>query len=543
VPAGFRPPDRYARAAQRIWARDHTLWRPEPREIADRLGWLTAPELWHAMLPELKARAQRLLALGTDRIVLLGMGGSSLAPEVLARIHRPEGIGLEVVDTTNPDAVARWARELDPARTLFLVSTKSGTTVETLSLFRFAFDRARQALGSEAPSRFVAITDPGSPLEATARRLGFADVFLNDPRIGGRFAALSHVGLVPASLLGLDVHGILDRARAAAFSTLPLAGEELPAAAALGAWMAEMARRGRDKLTLWAAPPWRPFGAWAEQLVAESTGKDGTGILPVLGEEEDGIPPEGPDRFLVHLASPEDPEVDASIPAWRLEVEDPRELGAQFFLWEMATAVAGFGLGVQPFDQPDVEAAKAQARELVRAYAETGRLPEPEPIWSGEGWRLYGGEETGGGLEAILREFLRMDAPQYLALQAYLPPWPEVEAALERIRRCLRRRTGCAVTVGLGPRYLHSTGQLHKGDGGGGRFLQLLARWSEDPAIPEGEEGDAGRLTFGVLHRAQALGDAEALRRRGRRVLTLELGADPAAELARLEALLESLPA
>ncbi|MFQ5419412.1 MAG: glucose-6-phosphate isomerase, partial [Anaerolineae bacterium] len=438
-----------------------------------------------------------------------GMGGSSLAPELFAKTFGGDGLDLRVLDSTDADAVRVHADRLHPAKTLFIVATKSGGTVETLSFFKVFYNWTAAALGPEkAGGHFVAITDPGSKLEKMAADFGFRDTFLNDPNIGGRYSALSFFGLVPAALVGVDVATLLTRAQA-------IANEQT---AWLGAALAELAKVGRDKLTLVASPAIASFGDWVEQLIAESTGKEGKGILPVVGEPLAAPEMYGDDRLFVSLKLAgdvtHDPEFEqlaaAGLPTITIELADVYDLGGQFFLWEMATAVAGHRLGIQPFDQPNVEAAKVQARKMTAAFMATGSLPEME---------------TAVPTAETLHQFLAQAQPgDYIAIHAYVPPTPESDAALQTLRVALRDRYKLATTVGYGPRFLHSTGQLHKGDGGNGLFIQLTSDPVADlPILDEVGKPDAS-MSFGVLKLAQALGDESALRENGRRFIRFHLG-------------------
>ena len=511
----------------RIWAGDHTVWKPDPAGIADRLGWLRCPATMPAELPRLQAFAGSVRDAGYTHALLLGMGGSSLAPELFGTLFSVSGgLSLAVLDSTVPGAVLAHARRLDPARTLFIVSTKSGTTVETLSFFKYFYNWAAAALGTDhAGDHFVAITDPGSKLAGLAARLHFRDTFLNDPTIGGRNSALSFFGLVPAALVGVDLTRLLDRAAAMAAACDPAVPVEDNPAACLGVSMAESAKASRDKLTFIAPPHLAGFCDWAEQLVAESTGKEGKGILPIVGEPLG--PPEvyGDDRLFVYLGDRSgDPTTQIPTTVWSPSVQvdwpDLYDLGGQFFLWELATAVAGHRLGINPFDQPNVEAAKVLARRLVAEYADKGTLPV------GAAASL-----DSDALACFLDQAQRGD---YVAVQAYLQPTVETTAALQAFRARLRDRTRLAVTLGYGPRYLHSTGQLHKGDAGHGLFIQLTAPNSQDAPIPDEPGSPASSLTFGLLKTTQVLGDAQALAAAGRRVIHFDLGEDTSGGLAHL---------
>ena len=531
----------------RVWERDHTVWKPQPDEIANRLGWLDTAGEMLGRLAELDSLRAELAELGWRHVLLLGMGGSSLAPELFGRVFggRQGACSVEVLDTTDPDAVRARSQELDPASTLYIVSSKSGGTVETASLFKFFYNQAAEALGADqAGAHFVAITDQGSKLAAQGSELGFKRVFYANPEIGGRYSALSHFGLVPAALAGVDLALLLARAQEEAGNcgqhNCPWAGDNR--GGRLGAIMGCLAGLGRDKLTVVTSPSIASFGGWVEQLIAESTGKEGRGILPVVGEElgEPGL--YGPDRLFVYLRLEGEYAHDARLmaleeaghPVVWLRLRDLYDLGAQFFLWEMATAVAGYFLGINPFDQPNVESAKVRAKQMVAAYEKEGRLPGLEPSLSAQGITVYGpaGADRPG---RVLADFARAtDAAGYLGLQAYLTPGPELDQLLARMQGRLRRLTGRPVTVGYGPRFLHSTGQLHKGDAGKGRFIQLTADSAQEAAIPDQPGSPDSALSFGVLKEAQALGDRQALLDAGRQVLRLHLGDDAPGRLAGL---------
>lgn len=525
----------------RIWARDHTVWRDDPTEIANRLGWLDSPNAMQQELGSIDALVAAVRAAGYTHALLLGMGGSSLAPEVFARTFgvQPGYLHLDVLDSTDAGAVLAYAQRLDFGKTLFIVSTKSGGTVETLSFFKYFYNRVVDALGpDDAGGHFIAITDPGSSLQKLAEKHDFRATFLNDPDIGGRYSALSFFGLVPAGLVGMDLARLLARAQIAARDGERADGD----AARLGAILGALAKAGRDKLTLVLSPALSSFGDWVEQLVAESTGKAGTGILPVVGE------PPGPpavysdDRLFVHLRLAGDTTHDAALtalqaaghPVVRFDLSDLYDLGQQYFLWEFATAVAGQRLGIQPFDQPNVESAKVLAREMVVRYHETGTLPGEEPALVSGDLAVYG-TVNADSPESALRAFIAQATPgAYIALHAYIPPTAAADETLLALRTALRDATRRAVTVGYGPRFLHSTGQLHKGDAGNGLFIQFTAKMPQDAAIPD-EAGQPGSsMTFGVLKDAQALGDRQALLDAGRGVLRFDLGADIVGGFARL---------
>ena len=476
----------------RIWRHDHTAWKPDPTEITNRLGWLTlAPDL-RRRIPELQAFAERVAADGFTHAVLFGMGGSSLAPEMFARTYgtTPGFLELTVLDTTHPATIARVEASLDLDHTLFVVASKSGTTLETLSHFEHFF----AATGGRGTS-FVAITDPGTPLQKLAGEKGFRHVFQNPPDLGGRYSALSLFGLVPAALIGADLEDLLFSAEEMGDGCKAVPAFENPGAW-LGAVIGEAAVAGRDKLTFVLPASVASFGDWVEQLVAESTGKEGKGIVPVAGEDLGPPGAYGDDRLFVSLGDYPGlaPLHAAGHPVVTLEFGGPKTLGAEILRFEFATAVACHILGINAFDQPNVEQAKQATRKILDGLKGGATLEEPD-----RGDAL-------GLLEGV--------APwEYIAIQAYIDRTPEIEAALQHDRLSLRDGHRVATTVGFGPRFLHSTGQLHKGGPNSGVFFQVTDTEREiDLPIP------GKPFTFGTLIDAQALGDLQALRARGRRV-------------------------
>jgi transaldolase/glucose-6-phosphate isomerase len=532
------------RVPGRIRQKDYTLWKSAPEEITNRLGWLHGSRAMTGRLKQINDLVDAVQKDGYTHALLLGMGGSSLAPTVFRKIFGvAKGyLDLAVLDSTDPGAVLAFSRKLDLAKTLFIVSTKSGGTVETFSFMKYFFNLTAERYGAaEAGRHFIAITDPGSSLAELAAGNQFRETFLNDPEIGGRYSALSCFGLVPAALMGADVKKLLDRAAVAAEKQMSF--EEFHADALsglyLGAAMGELARAGRDKLTFVFSPRIASFGDWIEQLIAESTGKEGKGILPVVGELLGDSAFYGDDRIFVsiHLAGDEaqDEEIThlekAGQPIIKISLQDVYDLGGQIFLWEMATAVAGHILGINPFDQPDVEAAKVLARKMIVQYREKGFLPEEIPALRHEGIDVYGDFPAHSPGDA-LNIFVGSTLPNgYIALHAYLQPIAETNMALLRLRNALRDQCRLATTMGYGPRFLHSTGQLHKGDRGRGVFIQLTADDPCDVPIPD-EMGQPGSsLSFGVLKAAQALGDLQALRNAGRPVIRFHLGGDIAGGL------------
>ncbi|MCJ7659897.1 MAG: hypothetical protein MUO67_12165, partial [Anaerolineales bacterium] len=489
-------------------------------------------------------------------VLLLGMGGSSLAPEVFRKtfgVH-DRTLELAVLDSTDPGVVLAYENELDLSRTLFIVSTKSGGTVETISFFKYFYNRVAELVGVEkAGDHFIAITDEGSRLDQIADRYRFRAKFLNDPNIGGRYSVLSYFGLVPASLVGVDIEVLLQRALAMVCNSEdcnePVAGDNYEAR--LGVILGELAKAGRDKVTLVISPVIASFGDWVEQLIAESTGKEGKGILPVVGEPV-GVPAVyGDDRMFVYLRVDGDDTFDAAVdriegagyPVVRIRLRDIYDLGGQFFLWEMATAVAGSRLGINPFDQPNVEAAKVLARDMVAEYQKIGHLPELTPAFQSNGIKVYGdlpeGEADMITAGDSLRAFLTQARPgDYISLQAYVQPDPGTDWALLELRAKLRSHTHLATTSGYGPRFLHSTGQLHKGDGGNGLFIQIMADSPKDVQIPNEAGSPVSSISFGVLKAAQALGDRQALLDADRRVIRFSLGTDVTGGLEKLTAAL-----
>jgi len=527
------------RVPARLWKKDHTLWKPSPAEIANRLGWLQSPRRMIGRLAQINDLVDAVRREGYTHALLLGMGGSSLAAEVYCRTF---GVAdgypdLAVLDSTNPGAVLACSKKLDPAKTLFIVSTKSGGTVETFSFMKYFFNQVSERIGAgEAGRCFIAITDPGSALQELAAVHRFRETFLNDPDIGGRYSALSCFGMVPAALCGVDVEKLLGRAaEAATRETLPEGSNSASCSGFyLGAVIGELSRVGRDKLTFVFPPQMASFGDWLEQLIAESTGKEGKGILPVVGEPL-GLPGVyGNDRVFVCFRLAGDEVEDERIarlaragqPVIKISLRDVYDLGGQIFLWEMATAVAGHLLGINPFDQPDVEAAKVLARQMLARYREEGALPGEKPVVTGNGIAVYGNLLARTPGEA-LNVFLGAAPPNgYVALQAYLRPDIGTDTVLLHLRIRLRDRRHLATTTGYGPRFLHSAGQLHKGGSNRGLFIQLTADDSLDASIPD-EMGQPGSsVTFGILNAAQALGDRLALRNAGRRVIRFHLGND-----------------
>ena len=501
-------------AVGRLWRKDHTVWKPDPSEIEDRLGWLTVARDMRAEVPTLHAFGQKMREVGYRHVVLLGMGGSSLGPEVLRSVFgSAEGYPeLTVLDSTVPAAVKGVRDAIEPEKTLFLVSSKSGSTIEPNCLYAYFRDIVDGVRGERSGESFVAVTDAGTVLEKMASEAGFRRTFLNPPDIGGRYSVLSYFGLVPASLIGIDVGKLLDRADVMAEACAADVPASRNSGAQLGAWMSELALLGRDKLTLVTSPAIASFGLWVEQLLAESTGKEGKGIVPVVGEPL-LLPVEyGDDRQFVYvrLEGDENGQRDgfanavagAGHPLMCVELRDRHDLGAEFYRWEFATAIAGAVLRIHPFDQPDVQSAKNMTDAMLSGLMEKGRLPVPEAGVSPEG--VVDGVESGG----------------YLAVLAYCRQTGALDTELSALRKRITERYGMATTVGYGPRYLHSTGQLHKGGTGSGGFLLLTADDGDEMPIP------GRKYTLGELAKAQAMGDLEALRAVGQKVAWVRLGPD-----------------
>ena len=517
----------------RIWRHDHTVWKPSPAEITNRLGWLTIAEVMRENIPDIIAFTDDILSRGYTHALLLGMGGSSLAPEVLRKTFGVKDgyLDLAVLDSTDPDAVTAAAARLDPEKTLYIVSTKSGTTTETLSFFRFFYNLAAKTIGKENAGRhFIAITDPQTPLTAMAEKLHFLKTFINEPTIGGRYSALSYFGLVPAALMGIDISLVLERA----MTMVEDCRLENSSGARLGVVLGEMAKSGRDKVTFILSRKIERFGDWVEQLIAESTGKEGRGIVPVV-DEHIGFPGlYKDDRLFIHMTLNDDETYDDRLrelekeghPAVHINLHDRYDLAGQFFLWEMATCIAGHLLGINPFDQPDVESAKVLSKQAVNEFKEKGALPVQTPVLCEFNTSVYGDLKADSLKEAIMTYLDTIQDGSYVAIQAYLQPTDETSAALQYLRMKIRDTYQVATTLGYGPRFLHSTGQLHKGDAGSGIFIQITSDNLHDVPIPEEAGSDVSSIGFGVLKTAQALGDWQALRNAGRNMIRLHLDTD-----------------
>lgn len=556
-------------AAARIWQHDASLWKSDAaiqEKIKDRLGWLTVADTMQAQRNEIADLVNQVRQAGYKSAVLLGMGGSSLCPEVLRLTFgtAPGYLNLFVLDTTDPDTIHAVEQQIDLQTTLFIVASKSGSTIETLSHFKYFFDKESKLQGEKAGEHFIAITDPGTSLEKLARDNHFRHIFSNPPDIGGRYSALSFFGLVPGGLIGVDLEQLLSRAQ----QMMAECGAEHDAQHNPGLWlgaiMGTLSKKGRDKVTFAISPEIYSYGYWVEQLIAESTGKEGRGLLPVEGEVL-GVPAVyGNDRLFVYLRlqNGDNAELDRQIkalqeagnPVVQIDLKDRYDLGGEFFRWEMATAVAGLFLDINPFDEPNVQESKDNTKRLLTQYQQEHRLPEPQPVITygkvdirdqratGQApvqgnvaigsslIQVYGKENGGQNLADYLHNFLSQVRPgDYIAIMAYIQATERAHDALQALRIHLRNTYKVATTVGYGPRFLHSTGQLHKGGPNTGVFIQITGDIKQDADIP-GEP-----YTFGVLKEAQALGDLFSLDSHQRRNIRLHIAEDIAQGLQIVE--------
>ena len=516
---------RAANVSKRAWSREASLWKPDAdsvKVINNSLGWLGVAGEMLGAVDELREFAATIRTRGFRHVMVCGMGGSSLCPEVLAKTFGPQSgfPELLVLDSTDPDVIAGLAQRIEVEHCLFVIASKSGSTTEPNVFYKYWYDEVLKRKET-AGDNFIAITDPGSPLVDTASELKFRRTFLNQSDIGGRYSALSYFGLTPAALMGLDVRRLLEGAQQRP--------QPSDAALHLGMAMGESANAGRDKLTLVIDPALETLGLWIEQLVAESTGKEGKGILPVNGEILGGPNVYGNDRLFVSISLGDvSPETSAKLaalsaaghPVVHRRLNDIYDLGAEFFDWEFATACAGWRLGINPFDQPNVQEAKDATKEVLSAFERRGRFEERQKVAGDESMTIYGADDASeaGSVGQVISDQLGTIRPgDYVAFLNYVEETPQIDALFQRLRTQLRDATGCAVTVGYGPRFLHSTGQLHKGGPNTGVFFQIVAKDETDFAIP-GES-----YTFSILKQAQAFGDLRALLNRGRRALSVEL--------------------
>lgn len=531
---------------KRIWKRDASLWKsdePSQKQIRNSLGWLSVANDMIGVTQELSEFALRIQRRDFKHVMVCGMGGSSLCPEVLTQTFgKQDGFPeLIVLDSTDPDVLAGLLERIELMRSLFVIASKSGTTTEPTVFYKFWYDQMSH-VSSHPGDFFIAITDPGSPLVEATTQLEFQETFLNQPDIGGRYSALSYFGMVPAALMGLDTRKFLDRAKQASQECSAV----MPAASnpglQLGTVLGECAKAGRDKLTIITDGSLASLGLWIEQLIAESTGKEGKGILPVVGEPLATPEAYNDDRLFVSISQGSmNGEYRAKLnqlaaaghPIVYRQLDDLYDLGGEFFYWEFAAACAGLGLGINPFDQPNVQESKEVTKELLTTFASHGRLPEQDKVVDDDRLTLYAeGPQnqlpSGSFLEALRAHLARASDRDYVALLNYVEETPEIDRLLGGMRTVIRNETKCATTVGYGPRFLHSTGQLHKGGANSGVFIQVTAPDHTDYAVP-GEP-----FTFSILKQAQALGDFRALVAHGRRVVRVDLGNDQVAGLRRL---------
>jgi transaldolase/glucose-6-phosphate isomerase len=534
---------------KRLWRKDPTLWNEagEAQDvIRNGLGWLHVAETMESNLGGLMRFVQSARDAGFQHVVHMGMGGSSLAPLTFERTLREQanGLPLTVLDTTDPATIAELERRVPLAETLFIVASKSGTTTETRAFGDYFYERVRRVKGDSAGENFVAITDAGTPLAKLAEELNFRHCFKNMPDIGGRYSALSYFGLVPAALSGVDVEEVLARALLMAHACSSCVPIERNPGIVLGAALGALAQHGRDKITFLMPDGITTLGMWLEQLLAESTGKEGTGLVPVADEPVGEPDAYGHDRLFIHFRVEREvaPKLETRVraleeaghPLIRIVLQDHLDIAQEFFRWEIATATAGAVLGINAFDQPNVQESKDNTARLLNSLKRDGRLSEEAPSRQVGPLSLYG-DVPGEELQAALAHFMSpAEKGDYFALMAYVMEQPATEKRLQRLRALIRDHLRSATTLGYGPRFLHSTGQLHKGGPNVGRFLQLTADDERDVDIPDRP------YCFGTLKQAQALGDLQALRKHDRSVIRIHLGNDVDAGLEALEQALQS---
>ncbi len=533
------------RFAERLWEKDAGIWKDDPASrkiISNALGWLDVAAKMEESTGELSDFTARVRSAGIRHVVHMGMGGSSLAPLAFQLTFGPggEGLPLTVLDTTDPATVLEIERHIPVADTLFIEASKSGSTVESRSFGEYFYGRVQAVKKDRAGESLGVVTDPGSMLAKLADERGYRKIFLNFSDIGGRYSALSYFGLAPAALLGLDVPELLARARRMMDACGPGVPLDENPGVVLGAIMGELARRGRDKVTFLVPEPIATLGLWLEQLIAESTGKEGVGILPVAGEPIGIAEAYGDDRLFVcfHLEGEPDRGIEQAEEAFRkaghpvvnIRMADRMDLCAEFYRWEIATAAAGAVLGINPFDQPNVQESKDITNGLLKKFREGGGLPEEEPTLTEGPLKLYAAGGAKASAAEVLSDFFATAGQgDFVALLAYLTEDAETERTIRTIRQILRDRLRLATTAGYGPRYLHSTGQYHKGGPNTGLFVELTVDDGQDADIP------GQPYSFGILRRAQALGDLEALRKHGRRAIRVHLGSDVRSGLEALE--------
>jgi glucose-6-phosphate isomerase len=511
---------------ERIWQKDHTLWSDSPEEITNRLDWLIVGQ----EILDQSAKIDNLLAGlakdGITNVYVLGMGGSSLAPDIFSKVFTSQ-FKVTIIDTTDPSRITDLEKEMPLDKSVYIVATKSGGTAETLSLFKYFYQKISK-ISSVPGNSFVAITDPGSKLEKLATDLKFRQIFRNNPNIGGRYSALSFFGMVPAAIAGADYKSLLSQSNQT-FDTLKDENAPLTQATLkLGVLMGALSLQNQDKLTFIIPDDITIVAEWIEQLIAESTGKNGKGILPVIGEQPTTPDNYGTDRIFINYtfagATPYAAQVqaliDANYPVVTIDLADFNQLGVHFAFWEFATAVAGAVMGIQPFNQPNVESAKVSARKMIDIYKETGELPPLDTV-----------EFSKQTLEKFLSDLSQY---AYISIHGYVNPNPVFTQAFKKLQTSLRNKTKKATTFGFGPRFLHSTGQLHKGDAGNGVFIQFVTKNEKDLPIPDEAGSDQSQMPFGVLKTAQALGDGQALKQNHRKMITYLINENDADKIATL---------
>ncbi len=541
---------------RRIWAKDPSVWHQDSghqKIIQNALGWLTISQEQLVNIPHLQEVAKDIKEAGFQHVLLLGMGGSSLCPEVLRMTYGvlhgyPE---LHVLDSTVPSQVKAFEQRVDLSKTICIVASKSGSTTEPLVFQKYFYDRMKQLVGEKAGSHFIAITDPGSLLEGVAKQLTFRHILPGVPEIGGRYSALSNFGIVPAALMGINIGEFLQQAERMRHSCEASVPAQDNPGVILGTALGTMAKAGRDKLTFVTSPAIWDLGAWLEQLVAESTGKEGTGIVPIDDESLTSPEAYGQDRIFAYVRYSKEPcsDQDAKIsalekaghPVIRVDLPDLMNLGAEFFLWEMATAVAGSILGINAFDQPNVQESKDYTKAYLDEFKKVGKLSEAQPVLTDQGVHVYADDANHKALngastfdDVIASHLSRVEAGDYVAINAYVEHTDEVQEVFQRMRTKIRDAKQVATTLGYGPRFLHSTGQLHKGGPNSGVFIQVTCDDAEDLNIPDEP------YTFGTLKAAQALGDLKSLTAKGRRVIRVHIGMDVPKGLERLEHAVEA---
>jgi len=551
-------------AIRRMWEHDASLWKSDAdadKIIKNALGWLRVPEFVQSHVSEIKTFVDGVVEDGFEHVLVMGMGGSSLCVEVLNQTHEPVAgfPNLHVLDSTVPATIRRIEGLINPAKTLFIVSSKSGSTTEPSVFYAYFFDKVRQIKGDKAGENFVAITDPGTKMEGDAKRDKFRHIFLNPSDIGGRYSALSYFGMVPAALKGLDVRQLLDNALIVGKQCGPDSPIRSNPGASLGGAMGALAQAGRDKVTLVTPQPLPSLGLWIEQIIAESTGKEGKGILPIAGEPVGKPEVYGQDRLFIQVRTSQSPTMaevpelmalsDAGHPVIDLVLDGPEDIGAEFFRWEIATPLAGKVIGINPFDQPNVQESKDNTKALLETYKKEGKLTGLATVAEFDGLTLLAddgnkdqllkaaGSASGRDLfvGVLKAHFARVKPGDYVAMTQYIDELPVRDEAILKLRRHIRDGLKVATTTGYGPRFLHSTGQLHKGGGDNGVFLQITADDGADVPIPDFPCG------FATLVKAQALGDFQSLASRHRRALSLHLGGDVDKGLATLHSMIHEV--